>query len=80
MVAALLGVRLMSAAPDEAVHLVAGYTYWQTGRIRLNPEHPPLIKLLAAFPLRFLDPRVNLADPDWLHVPPNQFPFGFHFL
>ena len=77
---AVLSMRLLNASSDEAVHLVAGYTYWQTGGIRLNPEHPPLVKLLAAFPLRFLEPRLNLADPDWLQEPPNQYPFGFHFL
>ena len=36
---------------DETVHLVAGYTYLATGDYRLNPEHPPLLKKLAALPL-----------------------------
>ncbi len=40
-----------SQTTDEAVHLSAGRSYWQTGDFRLNPEHPPLIKLLAAAPL-----------------------------
>lgn len=40
-----------SQTTDEAVHAAAGRSYWQTGDFRLNPEHPPLIKLLAAVPL-----------------------------
>ncbi|MBN9119210.1 MAG: phospholipid carrier-dependent glycosyltransferase [Planctomycetes bacterium] len=40
---------------DEPVHLAAGYSYWTTGRFKLNPEHPPLLKLLWAAPLMFGD-------------------------
>ena len=40
---------------DETAHLPAGYTYWKEGDYRLNPEHPPLMKLMAGFPLLFLD-------------------------
>jgi hypothetical protein len=40
---------------DEAVHLAAGYSYWTTGNFRLNPEHPPLLKLLWAAPLAIGD-------------------------
>jgi 4-amino-4-deoxy-L-arabinose transferase-like glycosyltransferase len=40
-----------SQTSDEAVHLSAGYTYWRWQDYRLNPEHPPLVKRLAALPL-----------------------------
>jgi 4-amino-4-deoxy-L-arabinose transferase-like glycosyltransferase len=43
-----------SVTSDEVAHLPAGYTYVQTGDFRLNPQHPPLIKALAALPLLFL--------------------------
>jgi hypothetical protein len=36
---------------DEVAHLAAGYGYWTTGDFRLNPEHPPLLKLWWALPL-----------------------------
>jgi len=39
---------------DEVPHLFAGYSYLRTGSLRLNPEHPPLVKDLAALPLLFL--------------------------
>ena len=48
---------------DEGYHLLAGYTYWKTGDYTLNPEHPPLSKLLCALPLLALNPAlpVNAA-------------------
>lgn len=36
---------------DEGVHLVAGYSYVTENDYRLNPEHPPLVKILAGLPL-----------------------------
>ncbi|NTU69387.1 phospholipid carrier-dependent glycosyltransferase [bacterium] len=36
---------------DEDAHIPAGFSYVTTGDYRLNPEHPPLIKDLAALPL-----------------------------
>lgn len=41
-----------SATTDESFHLLAGYRYWQCGDFGINPEHPPLLKLVAALPLR----------------------------
>ncbi|MFP5238080.1 MAG: glycosyltransferase family 39 protein [Acidobacteriota bacterium] len=35
---------------DEGDHSFAGYMMWKTGDYGLNPEHPPLVKLLAAIP------------------------------
>ena len=41
-----------SATVDEPFHILAGYRYWQCGDYGINPEHPPLLKLLAALPIR----------------------------
>ena len=41
-----------SATIDEPFHILAGYRYWQCGDYGINPEHPPLLKLLAALPIR----------------------------
>jgi hypothetical protein len=49
------GLRGTSATFDEGAHLPAGYTYWARGDYRINPEHPPFVKLLAAAPLLALD-------------------------
>jgi hypothetical protein len=36
---------------DEPLHLYAGYSYLKWGDFRINTEHPPLVKILAALPL-----------------------------
>ena len=47
---------------DEDNHMFAGYMMWKTGDYGLNPEHPPLVKLLATIPV--------LHRPLW--IPPLQ--------
>jgi hypothetical protein len=36
---------------DEDDHIFAGYMSWKQADFGLNPEHPPLVKLIAAIPL-----------------------------
>ena len=36
---------------DENDHMYAGYRMWKNGDYGLNPEHPPLVKLLATLPV-----------------------------
>ena len=36
---------------DEEDHMYAGYRMWKNGDFGLNPEHPPLVKLLATLPI-----------------------------
>ncbi len=52
---AFLSMREASLTLDESPHITAGYSYLTQQDYRLNPEHPPLAKSLAAFPLLFLD-------------------------
>jgi len=73
-------MRLLSASSDETTHLPSGYTYLKTGELRLNPQHPPLAKLLAAAPLLAFSPALDLADPSWTSSPPNEWVFGLRFL
>jgi len=57
--------RIESQTFDEGIHLVAGFSYWRMGEFRMNQEHPPLSKLLAAAPL--LTTTARLPDmPDAL--------------
>jgi hypothetical protein len=72
----VLSMRLLSATFDEHAHLPAGYTYWKTGDLRLNPQHPPLVKLLAGFPLLFLKPNADWTDESWAGPRVNQWRFG----
>ncbi|MGE5216506.1 MAG: ArnT family glycosyltransferase [Chloroflexota bacterium] len=48
---------------DETVHLFAGYSYLKWGDYRVNPEHPPLVKMLAAAPLLALDLKTTGITP-----------------
>ncbi len=54
-----------SATFDEAAYVAAGYSYLKTGDFRLNPEHPPLAKLLNALPLLWFQPDLPLGHPSW---------------
>ncbi len=72
-----LALPKLSATSDEIVHLPAGYTYWITRDFRMNPEHPPLAKLLAALPLIFLKPRVDWNSREW--VTGDEYLFGYRF-
>ena len=50
-----------NATVDEPDHILAGHRHWQCGDFGINPEHPPLLKLLATAPLNFME----LTDPPW---------------
>lgn len=61
----ILSMREASPTSDEVPHLAAGYSYLKTGDYRLNREHPPLLKLIAALPLLAMDLDFDLAHPSW---------------
>lgn len=55
-------VRQWSITSDEINHLHAGYRYLTCGDFGWNPEHPPLLKMVAALPLLAMqihDPATN---------------------
>jgi 4-amino-4-deoxy-L-arabinose transferase-like glycosyltransferase len=54
----MLSVRQNSITWDEDNHIFAGYMSWKHADFGLNPEHPPLVKLLATLPLLNLPLRV----------------------
>ena len=74
----LLAMRGASATFDEGAHLPAGYTHLVLGDHRLNPEQPPLVKLLAAAPLVAVHPTLHLDDVAWRDA--RQWEFGRRFL
>ena len=47
----LFSLRHQSKTVDEGAHLYAGYQHWKAHDFGVNPEHPPLVKLVAALPL-----------------------------
>jgi len=78
---AMFSMRGDSLTMDEVAHLPAGYSYLTQKDMRLNPEHPPLIKDLAGLPLLFLE---NIKFPseikEWKEDINGQWGFGYHFL
>lgn len=50
---------------DERIHLPAGYSYITQKDMRLNPEHPPLVKDLSALPLLFMKINFPYQSPGW---------------
>jgi len=67
-----------SATFDEGAHLPAGYTHLALGDHRLNPEQPPLVKVLAAAPLLLVRPALHQDDRAWREA--RQWEFGRRFL
>jgi hypothetical protein len=51
----------LSITSDEVDHLHAAYRYWQCNDFGWNPEHPPLVKIVAGLPLQFM--HVNDSVP-----------------
>ena len=50
---------------DEVAHLGAGVSYLQKLDLRMNQEHPPLAKILAAIPLVLRGVRADYTDISW---------------
>src|SRR3989344_9549794 len=70
---------------DELAHIPAGYSYLTQQDYRINPEHPPLAKDIAAAPLFFLNLNFPSQSQNWLQdagAPPwwVQFDLGTELL
>ena len=87
--AALLGIMFILAVAsmwndsvimDESPHIAAGYSYLIHKDMRLNPEHPPLIKDLAALPLLFMNLKFPSNGPEWKNNLNDQWTLGTQFL
>ncbi len=68
----LLSTRQMSKTIDESAHLYAGYEHWRAHDFGVNPEHPPLVKMVAAAPLLGM----QLKQPH----PPNPMFFAEEYI
>src|ERR1035438_8540793 len=50
---------------DEVAHIGAGLSYLQKFDLRLNEEHPPLAKMLAALPLVLRGTHADYSHISW---------------
>jgi hypothetical protein len=69
-----------SATMDELAHIPAGYSYVKYFDYRLNPEHPPLVKMMAGLPLLALDLKFPTDSPAWQTMVNGQWDAGSLFL
>jgi hypothetical protein len=70
-----------SVTVDEPPHILAGHRHLQCGDFGINPEHPPMAKMLAALPLLLR----TLKEPPWdcgskMTTKPDSFTYGNRFL
>jgi len=80
-VLAIGSMRSENAIVDEIAHIPAGYSYLRYGDYRLNPEHPPLLKDLAAVPLLFIrDLKFPTELFAWKDDVNGQWESGWHFI
>src|SRR6201995_6069404 len=63
-----LSTRRESPSWDEGDHIYSGYMNWKHGEYSLNPEHPPLVKLVATWPGR--PPDLKIAPREGRYVTP----------
>jgi len=75
-IVSLLNAANDSAIFDETAHIGAAYSYVTQHEIRLNPEHPPLIKDLAGIPLLFLNLKFDVNQPFWDGTLPGKWDEG----
>jgi len=81
IIVSLLNAKNDSPIYDEIAHIPAGYSYLTEHDIRLNPEHPPLLKDLAAFPLVFMHLNFDTTQSFWNNNPNDaQWDAGRYFL
>jgi 4-amino-4-deoxy-L-arabinose transferase-like glycosyltransferase len=84
LLAAFLGqgiifIRANAPTYDEAMHIGAGYSYLATGDFRLEPQNPPLIKMILALPL-FLGYRLPFPTDTQAWHEGYGYLIGQHFL
>ena len=67
LMAALSGgaARRESVTVDEVAHIGAGVSYLQKLDLRMNEEHPPLAKALAAMPLVIRGVHADYSNTSW---------------
>ncbi|MEK7148987.1 MAG: glycosyltransferase family 39 protein [Patescibacteria group bacterium] len=69
-----------SAIMDELSHISAGYSYVTELDYRINPEHPPLMKMLSAVPLLFQNISFPVLSDAWQKDVNGQWDLGRIFL
>lgn len=76
---AVTSIKNKSITVDEISHISSGYSYIKTGDFRLNPEALPLVDMLSALPLLFLNPKLPLDHESWEKAKYNELEGQYHW-
>jgi len=68
-----------SATVDEVLYIPAGYVYWKSGSYMLNPETPPLPRILCGIPLLLLT-NINYDPKEPVAAFNDRYHWSFRFL
>jgi 4-amino-4-deoxy-L-arabinose transferase-like glycosyltransferase len=68
-----------SATMDEVLYIPAGYVYLKSGSYMLNPETPPLPRILCGIPLLFLN-SINYDPKEPVAAFKDRYHWSFRFL
>jgi 4-amino-4-deoxy-L-arabinose transferase-like glycosyltransferase len=68
-----------SATMDEVLYIPAGYVYWKSGSYMLNPETPPLPRILCGIPLLFLN-GIHYDSKEPVAAFKDRYHWSFRFL
>ena len=69
-----------STTLDEKAHVPSAYSYVRYGDMRLNPEHPPLLKDLVGIPLQFMHLSFPTDSSLWTTGVNEQWAIGNRFI
>jgi hypothetical protein len=69
------GIARMAPTFDEPAHIGAGMSYLETGEFKINLQHPPLLKEIAAVPLLAGGITWPVRERDWVESGPDPAPF-----
>lgn len=81
VVQATMSMRNKSVTVDEIMYIATGYYHIETGDFQMNMTNPPLMKMLSAFPLMFIDLKIPAIDDnpkEWSLI--RQWQFARTFL
>ena len=74
------GAAVHSPSIDEVGHMAAGLSHWQLGRFDLYHVNPPLVRMVAAVPVLFAQPKTDWSQYSDAPGVRSEFPIGRDFI
>lgn len=80
IVLAMTSACVHSPSVDEMAHLPAGLSHWEVGGFDLYAVNPPLVRIIAASPLLFMEKSVDWSSYSTVVAHRSEFPVGRQFV